>query len=200
MPLFILVVGAWLGYQIMADDTSKAKRYKKHQQQQAKNARVVETMTLTKGSTIPFWDSSGFVTPAELVQVSSKVSGYVQQVNAIAIPGGVLKEGEWLLKLDPTDFELALASEKAKLSQEQSSLYLEQANQTLAKEELSFMTANDDVELNNALILREPQINQAKSKVSIAQNNVNRAALNLSRTEELSKLKIGNPKSLFKKL
>jgi len=116
------------------------------------------------------------------VKIYARVSGNIAVVNVSATPGKMLRKGEWLVKLETIDFELALKSEQAQLEQAQANLFLEQADQTLAQEELQLLGNNNGIAINQSLVLREPQITVAKAKVSVARNNVEKAQLNLART------------------
>jgi len=183
LPLFFVISGLVLGYYIVQSGQQKPANFQKHK---SKKLRTVQTTPLVKGSVVPFWNTSGFVSPAESVKVFARVSGNIASINPKATPGGVLKKGQWLAKLETIDFELALKSQKAQLTQANASFSLEQADQALAKEELLFIEHsighNDVLNIDESLVLRKPQLTMAKAKVSIAKNNVEKAELNLSRT------------------
>jgi RND family efflux transporter MFP subunit len=183
LPLFFVISGLLLGYYILHSGQQKPTDFQKSK---SKRLRTVQTSQLVKGSVVPFWNTSGFVSPAESVKVFARVSGNIASINQIATPGGVMKKGQWLAKLETVDFELALKSQKAQLTQANASYSLEQADQALAKEELLFIEHSigqtDALNIDESLVLREPQLTMAKAKVSIAENNVEKAVLNLSRT------------------
>jgi len=178
LPLFIVLLGIGLGYQILVSAQQKPVEYLK---QDKKRARIVYTDKLEKGSAIPIYHTSGFVIPAESVKVNALVSGHAKAINPLAFPGAMLKKGQWLVKLNTEDLTLALKSEQARLVQAQANLALEQAEQLLAREELALVDNIDGFNIDQTLVLRKPQIEVVKSKVIIAQNNVAKAQLNLSR-------------------
>ena len=179
LPLIIVILGCVFAYLILNTGEQQPKGYNK---KATKRVRIVQTSKLEKGSVVPVWNASGFVIPAESVKIYARVSGNIEVMNASATPGSMLKKGEWLAKLETIDFELALKSEQAQLEQAQANLFLEQADQTLAQEELQLLGNNNGIAINQALVLREPQITVAKAKVSVARNNVEKAQLNLART------------------
>lgn len=179
LPLFIVILGLLLGYYILHSGQQKPAGFQKNK---SKKLRIVQTSRLVKSSIVPFWNTSGFVIPAESVKVFARVSGNIASINPRATPGGVIEKGQWLAKLETIDFELALRSQQAQLKQANANLALEQGDQALAKEELSFIGHNDVLNIDESLVLREPQLTMAKAKVSIAENNVEKAILNLSRT------------------
>lgn len=182
LPLIIIILGGVLGYYILHSEQQKPANHKK---QQVKRLRLVQTSELVKASVVPFWNASGYVIPAESVKVYAKVSGNIESINPLAIPGGQLNKGQWLAKLDSQDFELALKSQQAQLEQENANYSLVQADQLLAKEELLLLNTADGLNIDQSLVLREPQLTVAKAKVSIAKTNVEKAKLNLTRTKVL---------------
>jgi RND family efflux transporter MFP subunit len=183
LPLVFVMSGLFLGYYILYSGQQKPADF---QTNKSKRLRTVETSMLVKGSAVPFWNTSGLVIPAESVKVYTRVSGNIAAINPSAIPGGLLKKGQWLAKLETIDYELALKSQQAQLKQTNANLALEQGDQALAKEELLFIGGsighNDALNIDESLVLRKPQLTMAKAEVSIAENNVEKAALNLSRT------------------
>jgi membrane fusion protein, multidrug efflux system len=182
LPLLIVILGGVFAYYILHSGQQKPANYGK---KQIKRLRMVQTSPLVQDSVVPFWHASGFVIPAESVKIHARVSGNIESINPLAIPGGQLKKGQWLAKLEPLDFELALKSQQAQLAQENANLSLVQADQLLAKEELLLLNTDDGLNIDQSLVLREPQLTVAKAKVSVAKNNLEKAELNLSRTSVL---------------
>ncbi len=182
LPLIIVILGAVLGYYILHSGQQKPAHYKK---KQVKRLRMVQTSELVKASVVPSWHASGIVIPAELVKIHARVSGNIESINPLAIPGGQLKKGQWLAKLEPVDFELALKSQQAQLAQAKANFSLVQADQLLAKEELLLLNTYEGLNIDESLVLREPQLTVAKAKVAVAIINVDKAKLNLSRTRVL---------------
>ena len=190
LPIGVVITGAFIGYLILTSNNlqpqTKAlkkelkKEFKKEKQQ--KRARTVQVVALERRSVEPTWRASGYVIPSETVNIRARVSGDIEEINAIAQPGQALKKGEWLVKLDPTDFELSLNSQQAQLAQANASLALEQADQVLAKEELALLNQTSELAIDETLVLRKPQLAMAQSKVDVANNNVEKALINLSRT------------------
>ena len=182
LPLFIVMLGVGLAYFILNTGDQKPAHFKKNQ---SKRLRIVQTSKLVKGSIVPFWNASGSVKPAESVKIHARVSGNISLINSLAMPGGWLKKGQWLAKLETVDLELALKSQQAQLEQAKANIALVQADQILAKEELLLLNNIDGFSIDESLVLREPQLTVAKAKVSVAKNNVEKAELNLSRTSVL---------------
>ncbi len=183
LPLFLVVLGLSLGYAILDSGKQKPAGYLDNSKKKSKRLRTVQTSPLVKGSVVPYWNTSGFVIPAESVKVNARVSGNISMINPAAVPGGLLKKGQWLASLETIDLELSLASQLAQLEQAQANYKLEQADQILAKEELQLLNSTDGLSIDESLVLREPQLTMAKAKIAVAQNNVDRARLNLARAK-----------------
>jgi len=182
LPFIIIIIAGVCGYLILNNGEQKPNGYKKSGM---KRVRIVQTSKLVKSSIEPIWNTTGFVIPAESVKVSARVSGNISSINTLATPGGFLEKGQWLAKLETVDFDLALKSQQAQLEQALANLALEQAEQTLAKEELSLLNNNGGLNVDESLVLRMPQLTVAKAKVSVAINNVEKAKLSLARTQIL---------------
>ena len=146
-----------------------------------KSAALVETVTVTRGSYAPRLVVLGTVQPEQDIVLSPRVSGQVIELSSKLVPGGMVREGELLLRIDPADFENAVSISKSELEQTQASLEIEQGRQSLAKKELALLEASIDG-TNRALVLREPQIASIRAEFSAAQAAVERAELDLQRT------------------
>ncbi len=96
------------------------------------------------------------------------------------VPGGMIRKGDLLLRIDPADFENALSISKSELEQAQASMEIEQARQRLAEKELKLLEGSID-NTNRGLVMREPQIASIKAEVSAATAAVERAQLDLDR-------------------
>ncbi len=186
LPYVIAISGLVIGYQILyANDIKPTPTLK---QQAQKRLRIVQVEKLERGTVTPNWLGTAYVKPSDTIKVHAKVSGDVIAVNELAKPGKKLHKSDWLVQLDPTDFELSLKSQKAQLAQANANYALEQADQVLAKEELSLLSQrqdkeNNDFEIEQDLVLRKPQLAVAGSKVQVAKINVEKAQLNFDRTK-----------------
>ncbi|MEW6997581.1 efflux RND transporter periplasmic adaptor subunit [Colwelliaceae bacterium BS250] len=181
LPAVIAIITIPVGLHLL--DSGKIEQPKKFAAYKKMQKRIVKITPLNKTSITPKWQSSGVVTPSELVNLVAQVSGEIDAVNINSKPGSLLPKGEWLVQIDKTDYELLLRSEKADLVQAQTSLALEQADQILAKEELSLIDDEQQSLMETALILREPQLRSAQAKVDNAKINLEKAELALARTK-----------------
>lgn len=86
-----------------------------------------------------------------------------------------------LLRIDHADYQNALQLRESELLQAEADLNIEMGRQNVAQKDLELLEeelAGED----KSLVLREPQLNAAKSRVKAAQAAVEQARLNLQRT------------------
>ena len=97
-----------------------------------RQARLVETQPLVIGSARTRIDAMGTVVPAESVTLQPQVGGEIVFVSDDLEPGGLFSTGDELLRIDPRDYELAVLQRESEVAQAQSTLRLEQGQQTIA--------------------------------------------------------------------
>jgi len=127
----------------------------------------------------------GKVTPVQIVDLSSQVSGEVIDVLDELIPGITLRKGDLIAQINPIDFELLLRQKEADLIKAEFELELELGQVAVAKREYELLGEEIDKK-NRSLILREPHLKSAKAKVNSAKSAVALAKLNLKRTKIVS--------------
>lgn len=146
-----------------------------------KSAALVETLAVQRGTYAPQLVVLGTVQPAQQIVLSPRVGGQVMELSPEFLPGGMVREGDLLLRIDPADFANALSIRESELQQAQALLKIEEGRQSLAKEELALLEETID-ETNRALVLREPQFASIKAQVNAAKAATERAKLDLERT------------------
>ncbi|MDV6030529.1 MAG: efflux RND transporter periplasmic adaptor subunit [Phycisphaera sp. RhM] len=150
-----------------------------------KSAALVETITARRGTYRPRLSVLGTVQPAQDIVLSPRVSGQVIELSPRFVPGGMVRQGDLLLRIDPADFENALSIRKSELEQAQASLEIEQGRQSLAEKELALLEGTIG-EANRSLVLREPQIASIRAEFNAAKAAVERAELDLERTRVIA--------------
>lgn len=125
--------------------------------------------------------SLGNVIASQSVNLNSRVSGMVVSVSENFIEGGILKKGEQIVQLDPTDFRLAVQQRESDLEQATFNLKIEMGQQSIAKREFELL-GTDLNEQARELVLRKPHLIAAKAKVKAAEAALAQAKLDLSRT------------------
>ena len=145
---------------------------------------LVQVVSLTPQTIERSIQAYGTVMPAREVGLSLEVSGRIEEIHPHMQPGGLVKEGELLLRVNRDEYELALARAEAALAEAVADLEVEQGRQRVAQREWELFGEDmPESELGRELALREPQLNQAKARIASARSEVERAQLDLDRTE-----------------
>jgi len=142
---------------------------------------LVETVKVQVGDYSPQLQGLGRVAAAEEVMLRPRVGGEVIEISKNLEPGAMVKKGEVLARLDPADYQNALAMRQSELHQAEADLAMEEGQQAVARKEYDLLQE----ELNpqqRALVLREPQMQTAKARVESALAAVEQAQLDLDRT------------------
>lgn len=147
-----------------------------------KTAMLVETTKAVQGTFQPEIVAMGTVRPAQEVMLNPRVTGMVIEKAENFNPGGFVKKGEVLLRIDPADFENTLKQRESDLRRATADLELEMGRQNVARQgaELLNEELNDESE---SLVLRQPQLTTVRADVEAAKAMVEQAKLDLDRTE-----------------
>jgi RND family efflux transporter MFP subunit len=144
-------------------------------------AMLVDVTTVNRDTVQPTIEAMGTVRPAQDIVLSPRVSGEIIRRSDAFAPGGYVEEGETLLQIDPSDYETALQQRESELRQAVADLNLEMGRQDVAQQDYQLLEDSLSEE-DRALVLREPQLNAARSAVESARAAVEQAELNLERT------------------
>ncbi len=109
----------------------------------------------------------------------SEVRGKVLTISDPFRAGGFFQAGDVLLEIDPRDYETVVAEANAILAQAEFELAQEEASAEQAR--LDWGRLQPDTEASD-LVLRRPQLKQARSNVTWAEARLANAKLNLERT------------------
>lgn len=139
----------------------------------------VEVLTVEPESVQLTVRSQGTVLPRTESDLSAEVSGRIIEVADSFRAGGRFRKGDVLLKIDPADYEAAVAASRAELTGAQLALAQEAA---LAEQAAADWSALGQGEPSD-LALRKPQLAQAKARIESARANLKRAERDLARTE-----------------
>lgn len=151
----------------------------------AKMRALVKTTTINHVSQRVTVSALGFVGPAAELNMQARVSGTVIDLNPSLVPGGIIKQGEVVIRLDDADYQLNLRLKLDKLAQAKADLRLEEGNQLVAGQEWQMINDEGIItgEADLDLALRKPQLDKAMADVKLAETEVEQARLDLARTE-----------------
>lgn len=144
-------------------------------------AMLVDVIDVNRGSYFPVIIATGTIEPAQDVVLSPKVGGEVVRLAPVFTPGGNVRKGQVLLQIESADYENTLLMRKSDLRQAEADLTLEMGRQHIARQDYQLL--EESVKgANESLVLREPQLNAARSRVEAARAAVQQAELALGRT------------------
>ncbi len=136
---------------------------------------VMEVQQQTVSLNLP---SYGVVSPKYKTQLVTEVQGRMLNISNKFVAGGVVKKGEELAVIEPSDYEADLMQAQASLAQAKASLEEEQAKGEVAKNDWKGYDGGIPPELG----LRLPQLKQEQANVKFQQAALARAERNLERT------------------
>lgn len=145
--------------------------------------QLVQTQTVRRTSHRLDVRGSGTVIPVEEIEVEPQVSGRLERVHEELVPGGIVRRGEPLFRIEPREYQLALREAQAQLASAKVALQEARAQHEIAKSEWElFRRGMEGEEEPSPLALRLPQLEAARIGVQSASAAVDRARLALDRT------------------
>lgn len=148
-------------------------------------AMPVDVITPESGTFRPTIQALGQVQPVQALELRPQVSGLVVEMSPQLEPGGFVRAGDVLLRIEAADFRNQLLQRESELQQAEAELAIERGRQVQAEREYRDLKRDRGEELasdNLALVLREPQLRSAEARVRAAQAATAQARLNLERT------------------
>lgn len=171
-PLFIIAVFAAAAWLLI--NTQEAPE----QKDEPINIPIVDVQTVTPQTLSLNLPSYGVVNPKYKTQLVTEVQGRMLSISANFVAGGVVKKGEQLAIIEPSDYEADLIQAEATLAQATAALNEEKARGEVAKVEFKDFGNGLPPELG----LRIPQLKKEQANVKYAQAALARAQRNLERT------------------
>ena len=175
LPLIILA-GAGLAALVVASTGPQSPR-----RTPERRARVVEVLALEKKDAPVAIEAMGTVTAARSVDLVALVGGEVKEISESFLPGGVLAEGETILRIDPRDYDLAVRQREDDLASAKENLALEEGRQAVARREYELLGGELTGE-EEELVLRKPQLETVRRSRAAAAAALDQARLDRERT------------------
>lgn len=172
-PLVVLVLGA-LAVRAIVRQKPQAER--RAAETAAPLVELLELQPLAAESRVR---GMGVVAPEQEIVVQPQVSGQVVYVSPSLVPGGRVKKGAVLARIDDRDYQLALEQQRGAVREAALDVEREQAQQELARHEWEAMGEAGPA---SPLFSRESQRAAAEARLASGQSGVARAQLNLERT------------------
>jgi len=160
---------------------SKPKVAKKAPQEKRTTVKI---MHASKGNVSMKVRGTGIVIPAQKVELQPEVSGTISWFSPQFATGGIIKKDQPILRIDTSDYEIALRKSISTLATAQAELMLEEGQQRVAKESIKLLKSDKSAqEYSTDLALRKPQLMKAEAAIEEAKADVDQAKLNLARCE-----------------
>jgi RND family efflux transporter MFP subunit len=161
----------------------KSKAVKVKRKPAEKTAPVVDIIKVHPGRFTAQIRAMGTVRPDREVEIKSQVAGTIIQVAPEFVQGGLIRKGRAMVRIDPADYTLAVDKAQSALARARADFEIEKGQQQIAKEELKLMVEMSPNEIQEtSLVLRKPQLEQARAAVASAQSDLDAARLDLERT------------------
>jgi RND family efflux transporter MFP subunit len=176
LPVAVLAAGVAVALWMMETSPQAKPR------PQTRNATLVACRTVDYGPQQTVISGMGTVAAACNVELKPQVNGEIIELSGNLVPGGHFRRGETLLKIDPTDYRLAVRQLATDVAKAESDLQLEQGNQLIAQKEYKLLgeTVSDT---EKTLILRRPQLENLRATREAAQAKLEQARVDLVRTQ-----------------
>lgn len=175
----IAIIGIGIGIKVYLDKTRpEPERIRPIQQ-----AVLVETTLAKSTSKTVVVSAIGTVIPAKKVTLVPEVSGKIVAQNKNLVPGGRIEKGQIVIRINPSDFDLALDQQRAKVTQASTDLTVEQGRQAVAEREWNLI--QEDIRSTNTskkLVTREVHLESAEAHLKSARSGLRKAELNRNRT------------------
>lgn len=123
--------------------------------------------------------AQGTVAPRTESTLVAQVAGQITRVSPAFVNGGFFEKGDVLLAIDPRDYEVAVAQARVQVAQAELRLAREEEEGAIARDEWKRLGQGEPT----ALVLREPQIAEARAILAAAEGALTRAQLDLERTQ-----------------
>jgi RND family efflux transporter MFP subunit len=148
-----------------------------------KAASLVTVVPLQARSQVVRIKAMGTVIPSREIVLKTPVGGEIISLAENFTTGGLLKEGNDILQIDPRDYELALLQKERVLSDARYADKLEQGRQDVALREWELLYGEAGAkETDSDLALRKPHLEKVQADIKAAGADLELAKLNLSRT------------------
>ncbi len=144
--------------------------------------RVVQVVTATRQVRV---NGEGTVAPMRQSYLATQVAGPVVWVSPSLVNGGRFSAGQILLKIDPSDYQLAITQARARVKEAETTVKLRREEAKAAQEEWRRLTAHDRRAGSQPppLVAKKPQLASALAALAAARANLKVAKLKLQRTE-----------------
>ncbi len=187
LPFLIIITGSVIAWYIYE---TAPKALKKSPVKPVEHVRVVPAHRTTEEIILHLM---GNVIPSREILLKPRVSGKIIDINQKFMIGGCFNMGDFILQIDPEDYELAVKRKESNVALAANDLTLELGRQDVAKREWELLSQNKfnqgkfnqnniGDEFDRELALRQPQLEKARATLLAARAELQQSMLELERT------------------
>lgn len=178
LALFVLVIAVPITWFLSQIETPVEKS------SPTPRATPVEVIVLRPTERLLQLEALGIVEADRQVTLTPEVTGLLIERSEQLVAGALVKEGELLLRIDPTNYQVAYDQAKAQLQRARFELQQEKGRKLIAEREWELLAPNIQANpLGKSLALREPQLVEKAAAVQAARSQLKKARRDLERTE-----------------
>jgi RND family efflux transporter MFP subunit len=145
-------------------------------------AKLVQVIPIRKDDCQTTVIADGIVMPAQQVSLRPQVTGQIVEISDDVVPGGIVKAGQSLMRIDHRDYEILVRQRQYDVASAEKDFKVELGNQAIAQQEYEFLGEVISEE-DRELVLREPQLVSAEAAVASARAALKKAELDLARCD-----------------
>ncbi len=143
-----------------------------------RNVPIVKTLTVRPQEVSFTVEAQGTVVPHAETRLMAEVSGRIEEISGSLVNGGFFEQGDLMLRIDPTDYELALEEANLAVSRAERMLVQEQADAEVARKDWESLGKGEA----SPLVLRQPQLAEARAELASARARLERSRRDVERT------------------
>ncbi len=137
---------------------------------------VIEVNATSQAIEVP---ANGQVVPSQQIALSAEVAGRVVWLAETIVPGGQLRAGSKVARIDARDYSLALEQQIAQVDRANTELEVERNRKAIAEREWELLGGDKPA---NSVALRDPQMRTAQAALKAAKSGLQRARLSVGKT------------------
>jgi RND family efflux transporter MFP subunit len=144
----------------------------------------VEVVVAERENLLALVEARGEVQPAEQVALEPEVAGRITWVSEDLVPGGTVRQGQLLLRLEAADYVLSVEAQRSEVSQAEVQLRQEQNRQEVSERAWERYRSRRETtpDADPGLALNRPQVRAAERALEAARSRLRQAELELART------------------
>ncbi|MCX7107573.1 MAG: efflux RND transporter periplasmic adaptor subunit [Methylococcales bacterium] len=173
LPMVLVVLGIFIAWLIMAMRPQITKQVQK-------NEPPLVSVILVEPQIIRLSvHSQGIVTPRNEIDLIAEVFGKLIKLHPEFVNGGFFQQGDLLASIDSRDYEAGIVLAQAQIAEAKRLMVMEEAQAEQADSEWQALGQGEPSEL----VMRVPQLAEARAKLKAAEANLLLAQIKRSRCE-----------------